>query len=227
VTLLAGLHRTLNAALALVSGRSIQSLDRLFAPFRGTAVGVHGLEIRLFPGEAVMRPSAQPVPQALMAALGRIIESRPGAFLEHKGFAVAVHHRHAAPAMQELNRQLQAACDAHAPDWAVMRGRKVLEIKPRNATKAHGCDELMLNPPFRGTWPIAFGDDITDLDMFEAIKRHGGTTVSVGRRIAGAADLQLDTPENSSMLLRSLCKAVGDGGNASHVLAVLRDGARA
>jgi trehalose 6-phosphate phosphatase len=227
VTLLRGLHRTLGAALALVSGRSIESLDRLFAPFRGTAVGVHGLEIRLHPAESIVRTEAQRVPPGLTDALARLVQSVPGAFVEHKGFAVAVHHRLAAPGMQSLRRRLQVACARHAPGWTVLRGRQVLEIKPANATKAHGCDELMRHPPFLGTWPIAFGDDITDLDMFDAIRRHGGTTVSVGPRIAGAGDLQLDSPVSSSVLLRSICEAVGDGGDASHVLEVLREGARA
>jgi trehalose 6-phosphate phosphatase len=226
VTLLAGLHRTLGAALALVSGRSIESLDRLFAPFRGTAVGVHGLEVRLCPEGEVRRADVQPVPAPLLEAIGRIAAAEPGAFLEHKGFAVAVHHRLAAPAMQALRRRLETACATHAPGFTVLRGRKVLEIKPEGATKAHGCDELMRHPPFRGTWPIAFGDDVTDLDMFEAIKRHGGTTVSVGSRIAGAADLQLGSPGNSSELLRSICAAVGGGGDASNVLELLREVAR-
>src|ERR1700685_3481302 len=40
------LCRQLSGALAFVSGRSLESIDRLFAPFRPAAIGAHGGEIR-------------------------------------------------------------------------------------------------------------------------------------------------------------------------------------
>jgi trehalose-phosphatase len=36
----------LSGALAFVSGRSLESIDRLFAPFRPAAIGTHGGELR-------------------------------------------------------------------------------------------------------------------------------------------------------------------------------------
>src|SRR5712675_1954386 len=36
----------LSGALAFVSGRSLESIDKLFAPFRPAAIGTHGGEIR-------------------------------------------------------------------------------------------------------------------------------------------------------------------------------------
>src|SRR5262245_20105148 len=44
---LARLIERSGGAVALVSGRSIADLDRLFAPLRITAVGGHGAEMRL------------------------------------------------------------------------------------------------------------------------------------------------------------------------------------
>ena len=52
VTTLARAERKLAGALALISGRSIDELDRLFAPLRLRASGVHGAEIRFDPGGA-------------------------------------------------------------------------------------------------------------------------------------------------------------------------------
>src|SRR5476649_2276016 len=40
------LSQQLSGALAFVSGRSLDSIDRLFAPFRPAAIGAHGGEIR-------------------------------------------------------------------------------------------------------------------------------------------------------------------------------------
>src|SRR4051812_2976392 len=43
---LSRLHEQLRGALAFVSGRSLNSIDRLFAPLRGAAIGCHGAEVR-------------------------------------------------------------------------------------------------------------------------------------------------------------------------------------
>jgi trehalose 6-phosphate phosphatase len=40
------LAHQLSGALAFVSGRSLESVDELFAPFRPAAIGAHGGEIR-------------------------------------------------------------------------------------------------------------------------------------------------------------------------------------
>ena len=43
-------ERKLAGALALISGRPIEDLDRLFEPLRLRASGVHGAEMRFEPG---------------------------------------------------------------------------------------------------------------------------------------------------------------------------------
>jgi trehalose 6-phosphate phosphatase len=227
VELLDDLHRASGGSLALVSGRAIDSLDRLFEPFRGVAVGLHGLEFRFDPATPPDRARVGRVPPSLRDAVAALVGEHGAGLIEDKGAAIAVHHRLPAPAMQSLRRALQLACDVHAPGWTVLRGRRVLELKPRGATKARGVDVLMARAPFRGSVPIAFGDDVTDLDMFEAIRRHAGTSVSVGPRIAGSGDLQLDAPEESLALLREIRDALQDGADAARIGDVLRARAHA
>ncbi len=208
-----------------MSGRSIASLDALFAPFRAVAVGLHGMEVRRAPDAVVERPGVGPAPGAMAAAV-RTIAARHGAGLvEDKSLAIAVHHRLPAPAMQALRGALLGACAEHAPDWTVLRGRRVLELKPAHANKGRGVDALMLGPPFRDSWPVAFGDDVTDLDMFDAVRRHGGTAIAVGPRIAGSGDLGVDGPETSLALLRAIRAAMDAGGGARRILDLLRRGA--
>lgn len=222
MALLESLADELDGAVALVSGRSIATLDRLFAPFASAAVGLHGLEIRLGPGSRVSYAPPQPVPSELDSAVQALVRECPGCFIEDKTAALAVHHRLAAPAMQALRRKLLAVCRQVAPGWTVLRGRKVLEIKPDSTTKAHGCHELMRVSPFAGTLPVAFGDDVTDLDLFEAVKQYGGLTVAVGRRIAAAGDLQVPGPQSSVALLNRLRQILGDGHAARAVFEKLQ-----
>lgn len=105
-----------------------------------------------------------------------------------------------------------------APGWTVMRGRRVLEVKPRHATKALGVDTPMAEAPFLGGIPIDFGEDVTDLDRFEAIRRHERTSVAVGQWIAGRGDLQLDAPDQSLALLRDALKAGADSRRIGEVM---------
>ena len=51
--ILAELEQAVDGALALVSGRSLQQIDRLFAPLRLSAAGLHGLERRNLRREVV------------------------------------------------------------------------------------------------------------------------------------------------------------------------------
>src|SRR5882724_11857006 len=54
------LSHQLSGALAFVSGRSLDSIDKLFAPFRPAAIGAHGGEIRGLDG---MVARSQPLPE--------------------------------------------------------------------------------------------------------------------------------------------------------------------
>ena len=226
IALLDDLHRVSGGSLALVSGRSIAALDRLFAPFRAVAVGLHGIEVRRAPDAPSERQVCASAPIALREAVrARAVEHGAG-LVEDKGAAIAVHHRLDAPRMQALRGALRQACTQHAPDWTVLRGRRVLELKPRAATKARGVDALMSVPPFRDTVPIAFGDDTTDLDMFEAIRRHRGTAISVGPRIADRADLRLTTPRDSIEILSAVRDALARGADARRIDRLLKRRAR-
>src|SRR3569833_3445911 len=56
VRALESLSHQLSGALAFVSGRSLESIDRLFAPFRPAAIGAHGGEMRSLDGSIRREP---------------------------------------------------------------------------------------------------------------------------------------------------------------------------
>lgn len=193
--ILGQLDARLHGALAMASGRNIDVLDRLLSPYRGSAIGVHGTERRLNTG-AVLQTLSTPLPAALRNAIAEIVARYPGAFIEDKGSAIAVHERDGGDVLRAiaLTDALQAQCVRFAPGWQCLSGRRVVEIKPAGIDKGKGTDWLMQQPPFAGALPVALGDDITDLDMFAAVMDYGGLTLAVGERIAGDGHLHLRSP---------------------------------
>src|SRR5262249_39937391 len=83
------LSACVGGALAVVSGRAIADLDRLFAPLRLPAAGQHGLEWRAAADGAVERIAVDhAVLDRLAAALAGFAAGRPGLRVEPKGAAV-------------------------------------------------------------------------------------------------------------------------------------------
>src|ERR1700710_302061 len=80
------LSHHLSGALAFVSGRSLESIDKLFAPFKPAAIGAHGGEIRGLDG-AVARTA--PLSDAVRNIFTGLAEHVPGLLLEDKACALA------------------------------------------------------------------------------------------------------------------------------------------
>jgi trehalose 6-phosphate phosphatase len=181
-------------ALALVSGRSLSDLDRLFAPLQLAAVGGHGAELRPRAGgtahlrEAVLDP-------ALKRKLARLAEIGPGILSEDKGYSLALHYRLAPELGDAVNQAVARICadDPGAP-IEVLPGKSVVEIKQVGFNKGTAVRELMRHAPFRDRRPIFIGDDVTDESVFEMISEFDGMAFSVGRRVDGV-DGYFDTPE--------------------------------
>jgi trehalose 6-phosphate phosphatase len=182
---LARLVARTDGAVALVSGRSIADLDRLFDPLRLTAVGGHGAEFRLPDGTDVHRRDAPALGAELKQALFAIAGA--GVLAEDKGYSVALHYR-LAPEKEPLVRAAVArvcAEAAHEP-VEILPGKAVIEIKRAGFSKATGVQELMRRAPFRGRVPIFIGDDTTDESVFAIMPDFGGLGLSVGRQVEGA-----------------------------------------
>jgi trehalose 6-phosphate phosphatase len=184
---LATLLRGMSGALALVSGRPVADIDRIFAPLALPAIGGHGAEIRAnLSGGVTQRAAA--LDGSLRRALGAL--ASPGVILEDKRYSIAVHYRGA----PEKEAKLRAAVDAiaaAAPAGSIelLHGKAVIELKPAGFNKGSAVLELMQRSPFAGRTPFFIGDDVTDEAVFAILPQVCGTGFSVGRTIAGAADV--------------------------------------
>lgn len=182
-------------ALALVSGRPLSDLDRLFAPLQLPAVGGHGAEFRPIAGSSLDIRRTVPLDATLKRKFAAIAKSGPGILIEDKGYSVALHYR-LAPELGDVVNEAAARVCLENPSVSVelLRGKSVLEIKQAGFSKATGVRELMRYPPFRDRHPIFIGDDVTDESVFEIIGDFHGLAFSVGRMVSGI-DGYFENPE--------------------------------
>ena len=200
--LLVEVRRSLDGALALVSGRTIAALDDLFAPQRWTAAGLHGLERRDGAGCLHVAAVEGCRLDAARRTLHDLVARTPGALLEDKGHALALHYRGAPAHEAGLRRAMQAVAAGLAPDFHLLEGKCVFELKPATATKADAVREFLREAPFTGRRPIYVGDDQTDLDGFAAVEQAGGLSIAVGDRVQ--ARLRVASPRDVRALLADL-----------------------
>lgn len=171
-------HR-LDGALALVTGRSIRTVDELFR-FNATAVcGLHGAEWRAADGRIRLAETTAAFEQARVR-LRRQAAQLPGVVFEDKGAAIATHYR-LAPEREAQLRALMAGIAGDVGDgWVLQEGKQVIELRPRGHDKGDALVAFMSDPPFLGRRPLAIGDDVTDEAMFSAANGMDGLSVRVG-----------------------------------------------
>jgi trehalose 6-phosphate phosphatase len=179
VKLLAQIEHTLGGALALVSGRAVADIDRLFAPRQFCVSGQHGAE-RRGAGGAVYRESPPGGLQQAVASFRHLVDAHPGLVMEFKGLSVALHYR-SVPALREKVRDtVERVAVALGDRFEVQPGKMVFEIKARGHDKGTAIADFMREAPFRGRRPVFAGDDLTDESGFALVNQAGGWSVKVG-----------------------------------------------
>jgi trehalose 6-phosphate phosphatase len=197
------LQRT-NGALAMVSGRSLNDIDLIFAPMQFPAVGGHGAEMRLSPDNESVAAHAPPLDKELKRRLAAIAKISPGILLEDKGYSLALHYRLAPHAEQAIYDAVSAIrADLPNAPIEILPGKSVCEIKHSGFTKATGVIELMTHEPFKGRRPVFLGDDVTDETVFAIMPGLNGLAFSVGRHAQGVAG-HFDGPREVRAWLASL-----------------------
>ena len=185
----------LRGAVALISGRSLEQVDRLFHPHRFDASGTHGREWRY--GSVT-----------LLAGVGRCAEidavatfaenqlrAYPGVMLERKPNSLAVHYR-AVPALKEAAEAVvDAMLQRLGPGFGRLAGKKVVEIIANGPDKGAAIERFMSFSVYRGRCPVYAGDDVTDESGFAAVNRLGGLSIHVGNTPTTEAKHTLPSPQ--------------------------------
>jgi trehalose 6-phosphate phosphatase len=184
--LLVGLRAATRGAIALVSGRSVEDVDQLFAPLALPVAGQHGTERRCADG--TIHRHAPPLENLghAAAALVRLTAAHSGLVLENKGMTLALHYR-LAPRLRPLAEEKVRALAAELGDaFELQTGKFVIEIKPSGKDKGSAIAEFAAEAPFAGRRPVFIGDDLTDEPGFAVVNRLGGHSVKVGPGITRA-----------------------------------------
>jgi trehalose 6-phosphate phosphatase len=204
-TLLAGLFGAARGALALVSGRTIADIDRIFAPLVFPVSGVHGAEIRFPDRSRGSRPNDGAM-DGVRQPLARFIAAHPALSLEDKGAALAIHFRQTPELAHEVLEFLVAL--AQQSGLAVQEGKMVAELKQPHHDKGNGIAALLAKPPFSGRKPVFIGDDLTDESGFLFVNAQGGVSVRVGPAEA-ATNARYRLPDPAGVRAELQCLLAG------------------
>lgn len=199
--LLRSLSRLLDGAVALVSGRSLADVDRLFAPLVVAAAGQHGAEIRWPDGTTNIFDAAARKLGGLLPKVAAFAKARPGMLIENKGMTIAVHCRQVPQYQAELGEFLSELAAKSGGRLETIGGRRVFEIKPRNFSKRTAVEHFMRTAPFAGRLPIFIGDDRTDEDGFAAVQAQGGYAIRVGPDGPSRATWRIASPAQTRAFL--------------------------
>ncbi|MET0333179.1 MAG: trehalose-phosphatase [Rhizobacter sp.] len=175
--LLERLRQQLGGALAIVTGRAIDTIDHYLQPLQLCVAGVHGAERRNADGSL----RRAPVPQLndAIEPIAALCARHPALRLETKPGAVALHYRQAPELQDECLATMQSALE-RVEGLALLRGKMVVELKPSRVNKATAVAAFMERSPFRSRRPWFLGDDVTDESAFEYVQSVGGVAVRVG-----------------------------------------------
>jgi trehalose 6-phosphate phosphatase len=206
---LARLSEAADGALALISGRPLSDLDRLFAPLDLPLAGLHGIERRNGEGK-VFRPSKpEDGIKEILDGMHEFARLTPGILVEDKGFTAAIHFRGAPKEEIAVLRLAEGLLSAAGGDLELQNGKMVVEIKPAGADKGSAIEAFMRERPFAGRNPVFIGDDVTDEDGFATVNRLGGHSIRIGCEAATAAQWCVGTVDEFLAWLFAAPAAMG------------------
>ena len=180
--------------VAVVSGRDLDDVRHLVGVEGIHYAGSHGFDVVEADGER-HRKASEFKPDLGRAAdeLDRALDDIPGAFLERKSFALAVHYRMLEDPARESD--VERAVDrvvSGEPRLRKTGGKKIFEVRPdvewdkgkavammAGLIEAEELEKRQIEarevddgrPP--RVVPLYIGDDLTDEDAFRAISEHG------------------------------------------------------
>jgi len=170
-------------ALAILSGRRLDDVDRLTG--RSFPAGAeHGVIRRDADGTIHVLDAPSAIRPEWQAALEASALEWPGTLIEPKQRGLVAHYRRNPAAGPALERVIHEMLDG-ADGVELLPAHMAWEIRPRGADKGAALDWFMTRPPFAGRIPVFIGDDVTDEVAIDAARKLGGIGLHVARDFGG------------------------------------------
>ncbi len=168
--------------VAIVSGRDLEDV-RHKVGIEGLAyAGSHGFDIRHPDGSSEqLAVEALEALDTAQATLEERAGAVPGARVERKRFAIAVHDRAVDdPAQRERLAHIVEQVGHSHQELRSTGGKRIHELRPDiDWDKGRAIEMLLSELDAEDRVPIYVGDDLTDEDGFRAVVAHGGIAVVV------------------------------------------------
>lgn len=177
------LHTRLDGAVAIITGRTFEEVQRFLHPLRLAGAYEHGAIRKASTGESTQ--ATIPLLDKVRAASEALLTQHPQLIVEQKHSSVAVHYRGAPALHGEVAKRLGEVADQD-PELQMLRGKMVIEIKSARVGKGHAIAAFMQEEPFQGRTPVFVGDDVTDESGFETVQALGGAGIKIGEGTTAA-----------------------------------------
>jgi trehalose 6-phosphate phosphatase len=177
--LLTAAEERLGGAVAFITGRSVATVDRLFAPLSLPVAGLYGLEHRLRPGDTATLADEPADLAAVADALEEEFRTTDGVYFERKGAVLAIHTRGAPHALDAVRAAADRVLPSLQRGYRIVAGNAGLEFLPVDALKSAAIHRFMAIAPFSGRRPVFIGDDVSDESGFEYVNQIRGVSVRV------------------------------------------------
>jgi trehalose-phosphatase len=192
--------------VAILSGRDLDDVRRLVDIDGIVYAGSHGFDIA---GPRGLRKQVATEFLSIIDLAEKELKEKlagiPGALVERKRFSIAAHYRNVAGSDVSKVEQAVNKIAAHHSELRRIDNKKVYELQPNiDWNKGKAVLWLLQALELDGVFPIYIGDDLTDEDVFRALKERGaGIVVNKQPRLT-AARYALKDPVEVERFLRDL-----------------------
>ena len=192
--------------VAILSGRDLDDVRRLVDIDGIVYAGSHGFDIA---GPRGLRKQVATEFLSIIDLAEKELKEKlagiPGALVERKRFSIAAHYRNVAGSDVSKVEQAVNKIAAHHGELRKIDNKKVYELQPNiDWNKGKAVLLVLQAPQLDDVFPIYIGDDLTDEDVFRALKERGvGIVVNKQPRLT-AARYALKDPVEVERFLRDL-----------------------
>ena len=198
------IRNRLGGALGIISGRSLDDLDRIFDTNKIPVAGNHGAQLR----DALRTNEYQADTGNIKGIAHKIrglLNEQKNIEIENKGSNITVHFRNSTIDRKEINKIIKEVVK-YEPKLTFLKGKEVIEVKPLTHNKGTAIAYFMRTKPFIKRRPIFIGDDVTDEDGFETVNKKGGWSVRVGNYKRSKANFFLPNVKSVHEMMKQLLK---------------------